>query len=136
MVLRSTGEVPLLRVKEVIILRMHPQTLIIGQTHAMGGLFPGGSLAVSQSGDANQLPERIGSGALKMMDGARGITQILARHQVGEIVVITSTVYSSGPVTPLMQKRPSSRFEKTHTKGEPSRLGSRRRTAKGTPRRR
>lgn len=111
-VLRRAGEIPFLKVEEVIVLRMHLQAFVIGQIHAVGGLVPAKRLVAGKPGAANQILESLGPRAFEIADRARGVTQILARHQVGEIVVVDERGVLVGPGDTVDQNRPSLRSEK------------------------
>ena len=59
--------------------------------HTLGRLLPGGWLVVSKPGVGNQILEGVRAGPLEIADGADGIAQILARHQVALILWPGST---------------------------------------------
>src|SRR5262245_4959335 len=113
MLLRRAGEIPTLQVQEVVVLWVYLQSLVVGQIHAFGCILPGGWLVACKTYAANEVPKSLRIGAFNGTDGTHRVAQVLARHQIGEIIIVHHravlvraghAIYAEAPPLALREK--------------------------------
>ena len=88
-------------------MRVDTQPLIERDVHQLGGASPVGYFARLEAGALGNEPVGARLGGLQLLHGEGSVRRFSRAIRFVYVLLLTTVVYSSGPVTRWMQKRPS-----------------------------